>query len=156
MHAHKPTRRRARRGTVYILVLGVVAMLTVFGVGGAMLARNVNQQGVLQENQVRARLLAESYLDLVHARLNSTTSWRSTTSHNAWSNPAESLAGGLVQYKLVDELDGSLSDDATDPVRLYARAEVGGAVRVFSIELTCHDGTTLSPQWPTFRQDADE
>lgn len=151
-----PSSGNRRRGTVYVLVLGVVAMLVVFGVAGAMLARNVNERGVLQEDQARAQILAESYLDLIHARLDGGTTWRSATQNDTWSSPAEALAGGELQYKLVDELDGSLSDGNTHPVRLYARASVGGAVRVYSIELSCPDGTTLNRESATFRRDANE
>ena len=52
MNRLKPYRaRHARRGTVYILVLGVVAMLVVFGVGGAMLARNATGQSKLHSTR---------------------------------------------------------------------------------------------------------
>lgn len=151
-----PTRNARRRGTVFVLVLGVVAILVVFGVAGAMLARNVNERGVLKEDQARAQVLAESYLDLIHARLDGGTTWRSVTQNDTWSSPAEALAGGVMQYKLVDELDGSLSNGDTHPVRLYARASVGGAVRVYSIELTCPNSSTLHRESATFRRDANE
>lgn len=155
--ARRGLSRHHRRGTVYVLVLGVTALLVVLGVAGALLARSVADRGRLQEEQARARVLSESYLDIVHARLNGGTAWRNLNSNNTWSNPSESLAGGVVQYKLADEMDGSLSDDLNEPVRLYARASVGEAVRVYSVELRpSNGGSTLRRISSTLRQDADK
>ena len=154
---NRMTREKVRqRGTVYLLVLGLVAMLIVLGVGGILLARSVADRNGLHEDQERAALLAQSYLEVLHTRHSGTTAWRSGHAHDTWSNPSEPLGAGWVKYKFKDELDGSLNDDATEPVRLYARAQVGGAVRVYSIELTCYDGLALVPDQATLRRESDQ
>ena len=38
-------------------------------------------------------------------------------------------------YQAVDEQDDDLADDALDPVRIYAWARVGDAVRIYSVQL---------------------
>jgi len=148
--------RQRRRGTVYVLVLGVTALLIVFGVCGAMLARSVAERNRLVDDQAGAALLAQSYLELIHTRIDGSSTWRSVHTNDTWSTPLEALAGGRVSYKLADPLDNALNDDATDPVRLYTRATVGGAVRVYSIELTSYDGLTLEPVPATLRRESNE
>lgn len=153
-HGLVPSRRRC--GTVYVLVLGVTALLVVFGVSGTLLARSVADRNALLQDQANATLLAQSYLELVHTRTNGSATWRSAHTNDTWSTPAELVGTGWVTYKFDDELDGVLNDDPTNPVRLYTRAQVGDAVRVYSIELTCYDGGSLEPDRATLRRETDE
>ncbi|MEM9021079.1 MAG: hypothetical protein AAGC44_10985 [Planctomycetota bacterium] len=147
--------RTRRRGSVYVFVLGVTALLVVFGVSGVLLARSVADRNTLLDDQASATLLAQSHLEIVHARFSGGASWRSAHQHNTWSSQPETLGPGEVTYKFNDNLDGSLSDSTTDPVRLYTRAQVGEAVRVFSIELTCYDGLILVPDRASLRRETD-
>ncbi len=135
MRANTLRQPARQRGTIYVLVLGVVSLLVVLGVAGAMSARVTVQRGKLEQEQLRARLLAESYLDLIHKRINGTTLWRNLHINNTWSNPAEIIDGCRLQYKFVDEQDANLSNNTAQPFRLYAKASIGNAVRVLSIEL---------------------
>ena len=156
MAKRRPVRRRpraAQRGSVYVLVLGITTMLVVFGITGAMIARVTVEQARLQESLTKVRMAAEVGIDVKHKRLNGTTSWRSSVGNNNWSS-SEAIADAKVYYKYVDEFDGSLSNDNTQPFRMYCKAEKGDAVRVYSVEFVSDSAGNLTRRPRTMRQEA--
>ena len=123
-----------RRGSAYLLVLGVTSLVAVIGIS-ALLAVRLQHAGVNDRaDAVQARQSADAALRIVHARLAADPAWRSGFTHDVWS-PAEPLAGDSFTFKLVDEDDGDLAND-DDPARLVARAVSGHAVRLASVEVT--------------------
>ncbi|MFI4860506.1 MAG: hypothetical protein ACIAXF_07480 [Phycisphaerales bacterium JB063] len=130
-------RRRStsrQRGTVYLLVLVVTAMLVGIGVTAVMAGRIDLQGEVLEDDQAQARHLGKGMLEAIRKKLESSPGWRTKYAHDTWS-ARTNVGGGAYTYKLVDEEDGSLSDDDRDPVRVYVKAIVGNAVRVYSMVL---------------------
>lgn len=131
----QPSRRRAahRRGSAYLLVLSVAMVVTVFGLAGLSAARIRARVTTDGTGPMIARIEAQSFLDVAVFRIMQDATWREKHVHGEWSTP-EPTASALVSFKLEDD-DGDLNDDATDRVRVFARAEADGAVRVFSVEL---------------------
>ena len=142
-----------QRGTAYVLVLGITTLLVVMGIGGAMLGRVEVEKGNLQHDQAVARLAAEVTLDIRHKQLNlSGTAWRSAVQHDTWS-AAQTYAGAQIRTKIVDEIDGDLTNNNAQPFRVYTMAQVGNAARVYSIEMIPEDDDTYTRNARTLRQE---
>lgn len=123
----------ARRGSAYLLVLGVSMVVVMIGVTSSRLMRLRSANARLGEGEVRAEFLARSAADVVLKRLNLDDAWRDANSSGVWSGD-EAIDGGTFRFMLMDE-DGSLGDDAGDRARLHVSATIGGATRIFSVEV---------------------
>jgi hypothetical protein len=129
-----PPTRRVRRATVYAAVLGVSLIITIIGLSAIAATRVRNREAALVADAAKARFYAQSYIDLTIFRLRADPTWRAKILSNVWSAD-EALAEAILAYKLVDENDGLLLGDDTQPVRLHAKATVGKAVRLYSVLL---------------------
>ena len=125
-------RSRGHRGSLYIAVLGMVLIVTVIGIS-AMLAARVEWRALADtEATTKAECGAASIMDLALFWISADRNWRTTYTSGTWT--AAVVADGMtLRFKLVDELDGNLANDATQPVRLYAKAIVSPAVRIESV-----------------------
>lgn len=131
---------RHRTGSVYLVVLGAAMIVAVLGVSALMAVRVHRRVAEASGEVLRARFAAESIIDLAAFRIASDPNWRSAYTHDEWT-PTEALGGDIgFQFKLVDERDGDLADDPSQPVRLYGRAAAGDAVRIYSVLLTPDGG----------------
>jgi hypothetical protein len=90
--------------------------------------------GVASDDWNEAGLLATSAVEHALAKINSTSNWRSLYTNNT---PIADIAAGrgTFAWKFVDEIDGILANDPTQKVRLYGIGRVGGAMRMFSVQL---------------------
>ena len=59
-------------------------------------------------------------------------------SSSAWT-PEQTIGRGTFRFKLVDEWDGSLTNDPEDPVRLHAMGRIGDTVRLNIVMLVRED-----------------
>lgn len=136
-----------RRGTVYVLVLSITSLLVILGIGGAMVSRVEIEKSELEQHQSATRWVAIISLDLTHKRINGETTWRSEVWHDVW-RPSENYNGCRIQVKYVDEIDGVIGDDPMQPFRLYAKAEKGSAVRIYSVEMIpdSNGNLTMNPR----------
>ncbi len=123
-----------RRGSVYVAVLGVAMMVTILGLSALAATRLRRDSAVGTETVVKASLYAQSVVDIVLYRLENDPNWRTTYTHDIWT--ADEPVGEVTfAYHFVDEADGDLANDPTQPVRLYVKATVGEAVRIASVRL---------------------
>gem|GEM_PF-884125 len=123
-----------RPGGVYVLVLGVALMVTIIGLS-ALLAVRVELRAVNNTEQTaKADFYAQSAIDLAMFKLAADSSWRTTYTNDTWV-PLPTSGNGTCSFKLVDELDGNLANDPTQPVRVYGKAAIGEAVRIYSVQL---------------------
>jgi len=123
-----------RRGSIYVAVLGVALLVTVIGLSALLSVRVEHRAAILTEDAVRADFAAQSYVDWMVFTLNRDSGWRAAYDNDSWSGD-EIQDEATCNFKLVDELDGDLVNDASQPVRLYGKATVGGAVRIYSVIL---------------------
>lgn len=149
---NKTHRLRRQRGTVYVLVLSITSLLVVLGIASSMLARKHTRQSVLQHNQTSARLAAITALDYQHKMIDGDATWRNAVTDGVWSAGA-TYEDAVVQYKFIDEMDGSLVDSSAHPFRLYAKATVGDAVRIYSAEFIPDAANSYTRDPRTFRQE---
>lgn len=136
---HHPRRRRASRpGTVYLLVLVTVGIVTVL-IMASLYAATVRRASVeTAVNASLARAQAESGIELgLHLAQNSMT-WRQNVSAAAVRAPLIMGAGSFGVYA-GDPADADLDNNLTDPVTLQA---FGWGVNTRQIVKV-----TLDPDW---------
>lgn len=139
--AHRASLNR-QRGTVYLAVLGVAVLIAIIGLAGLAAAGLQAKMVQLDQSVANAATLAQSYADVSILRMQKDPLWRSGFVNDTWTSD-EVVGDARLSIKLVDLVDNSLTDNAADPFRLYARATVGNAVRIASVELQPID--PLSP-----------
>lgn len=149
--------RVRQRGTAYVLVLGIVSLLVVMGLASALLVRGNIERSQLEQDQAKARLLALSYLDIRHSQIDGFTAWRDFVEDGEW-DAEYTLGDGWVQSRYVDEIDGNINNSGgrTQPFRLYVRAGVGDAVRIYSQEFVPDESNRLRRDPQSLRQETAE
>ncbi|MFG0331478.1 MAG: hypothetical protein ACF8PN_16445 [Phycisphaerales bacterium] len=139
----------ARRGSAYVLVLMISMLVVVTGLGGLLTNRVRRQAQSTVRDMETARRLAISAIDLALLEV-ATTNWRSTRLNDTWTTP-QPLGAGDISYKFVDEIDGILADDATEPVKLIGRGVIGSTIQMSSVRLDDGKGvfssTPLNGSW---------
>lgn len=134
MHATSPTHPMApaRRGSVYILVLGLVMLMVLTGTG-AVLAARARAGAIANGNDtMSASVLAESAVEFALTAISTDSAWRTTYTSGVEASKAV-LGNGTISFKLVDEVDGNLANNTSDPVRIYGYGRVGSATQAFSV-----------------------
>lgn len=134
--------RRSRRGSVYVLVLGVATMVAVVGIGVIAIARSTGHAAQVSRDWDEAGTLATSGVELALGYMNTNTTWRTDATNRAWIGPL-TLGRGRIAFTLVDESDGDLANNIQDPVRVYATATVGKATRVYAVQIAPSGPTGL-------------
>ena len=123
------------RGSAYILVLGTAMIVTTIGLSSLLIMRVHTHTANASRYEIKARFYAQSVVDIVLFRIAADANWRTTYTNDTWTSQ-EHIRELWFRYKLVDEQDGDLADDAYQPVRVYAEATVGTAVRIYSVLLS--------------------
>jgi hypothetical protein len=141
----KPTisarsRRRQRRGALYIVVLGVALTVSLIGMSGLMVSQLQLRRASQAQDWTEAGDLALSAIEQAIKLINSSSNWRSSYTNNTESYKYP-MGNGTFSYKLVDAAlgtpggDGNLNNNTYDPVRLHGIGRVGKTVRVYSVQL---------------------
>ncbi|MGB2822253.1 MAG: hypothetical protein WBF17_14810 [Phycisphaerae bacterium] len=130
--ANGRSRTRARRGSTYILILGVSVILMVIGLSAATVAR-VNTRSVAVDNDwAEAQVLAFSAAEHALAAIQATDDWRTKFRS---SETTVNLARGTFRWRLVDEADGDLADNDAEPFLIVARGQVNDGA--YAVGLNC-------------------
>lgn len=135
-------RRPARRGTAYLLIVGVISLVAIMALASGMASQIAIRQASLSVDTQRAEALAESAVSWAIARINADANWRTTFTNNVEVTRVAVTGGGQISFKLVDETDGNLAGSTTHAVRVYGIGRAGKATRVRSVVLT---GSTPLP-----------
>ena len=125
-------RARQRCGGIYVAVLMTAMIVAVIGISALSVNRVQFRSSEGANNVTAARFYAQSAVEMGMLSVSSDVSWRSTYSHDAWE-PEQSIGNGTFTWKLVDEYNGDLAADPSNPVRLYGKGSVGEAVRIYSM-----------------------
>jgi len=122
-----------RRGSTYVMVLGLSLVLTVIGLSALTVAR-VNARGVRASRDCsEARVLAFSAVEHALNRVNADADWRTT--YNG-ATVSKSLGRGTFSWRVVDEADGDLADDDLDPATIIATGTINDASHTLSLRVT--------------------
>jgi hypothetical protein len=117
------------------LIAAVVAMLLATIGFSALAIGRINTRKVSNANDwTEAGVLAVSATEYALTVINKTPDWRSIIPPGVSVPSLEHPLGqGTFDVVFVDEDDGDLADQPSDPIRLYGIGHVGGATRVHSV-----------------------
>jgi len=128
-------RRRFQRGGLYAGVMLVTLVVLILGLS-ALAAVRIRLRSVAgEQDAVAAGLYAQAGIERALLALYSDSAWRARYSNGTWNSP-QAIGDGTFRFKLIDPLDGSLSDDPAEPARLFGEGQQGSALRLYSVELT--------------------
>jgi hypothetical protein len=117
---------RSRRGSAYLVTLGVSLIVSTVALSGALAVRVQLQQSNFSDDVVQAGLNARAGLDMALYRINHDASWRSHASN--WATD-QTLAVGTYNFTMTDPTDGNLTDTPTDPVVVVSTGKSGSTVQ---------------------------
>lgn len=113
-----------RRGSVYLLVLGLSMLVTVIGLGSVAVSRLTARTVSEGKDFTDARMLAFSAAEHAFTRINADTNWRTTFNGQTIQM---SLGRGTFSWHITDESDGNLTDDPTEAFTIWTTGTVGRA-----------------------------
>lgn len=130
---HLVRRLAARRGSIYVIVLGVSLLVTMIGLGGisanSAIARSINAGA----DSSLARWTAQSALELARQLIDADPLWRTNRSNGAWVTDS---ALGKATYSIsVVNPSGALNRTETDTVVVTAVGKFGTAVHTMEAQL---------------------
>ena len=127
---------RARRGTVYLLVLSCGTLLTVVALSGLAVVRARAGGAAASLAEETARLAARSILEVAAASIAadpSGTTWRTASQHVPWMTLP--LGTDSITLNLVDPDDGDLRIVREDRIGLIGTSTGTAAVQSFAVDL---------------------
>jgi Concanavalin A-like lectin/glucanases superfamily len=142
------------RGVALLLVLIAVAMATVLSM--SFLSSQATSMGVSQNvlGHAQARSVAESALVVAINYVQTDASWRTDKAEGQWASNVSFNGGTFDLYGydgidtdgdgVVDDTDGDLSDDSSDPVTLKVVSDVDGVSHTVFAVVTVGGGSALN------------
>ena len=127
-------RRNARRGSVYIAVLGTAMIVSVLGLSALMIQRIQRKADQQAAHVVEARLYADAALRIGMLRIENDPGWRYSFSNGVWEADV-TIGDGTYTLEGIDPSDGDIADNATDPLVLIGHGKKGTAVQKVQITL---------------------
>jgi hypothetical protein len=113
--------------------MGIGVLLAATAVGAVMVTQ-IETRAVVQANDTtESGVLAASAVEYALQKMAANSSWRTTYTNNVESTPV-ALGRGTISFRLVDENDGNLANNNSDPVRVYGIGRVGKGTRVYSVK----------------------
>lgn len=129
-------RRRpgGRRGSTYLLVLFTALIVSVVGFAAFRQFQLKERTTHLERDWNEAGVLAHSAVEWGLVQISRDYWWRETFLERQDESFSEELPWGRggLRWRLHDPVDGDLTDDPADPVRLFGRGRVGDSERVYS------------------------
>lgn len=119
-------KRAARRGGVYVAVLGTAMIVALLGMC-ALIGQRIQNRLVVASADIRqAQLNASTAIELALLAIKQDTSWRATYSGGTFFT-GRSTASGTCTAVAVDPVDGAISSGADDPIVITGIGYSGGA-----------------------------
>ena len=153
--ASKRINNHRRRGTAYVLALAITTMLITLGIAATQIARGAMQENTLEQDQATAALVAQFSQDYMHKLLSDKADWRDTAPNSSWRLFAI-FDDTAVWFAYIDQIDGDIKNDATQPFMLYTMAIKGDTRRVYRVEIVPDSDGNLTRNLDKFEQVAFE
>lgn len=129
-----------RRGSVYVVTLGIAMILTVLGLAAITIGRINTRIAADSQDWREAQLLAYSAVGHALTQIENTSDWRTSL---GGTTVQKSFGRGTFEWSLSDETDGDLNDNEKDPVTILAKGFVNNAA--YSLSMTAKiDGGALA------------
>ncbi|MFO8012810.1 MAG: hypothetical protein R6X20_05825 [Phycisphaerae bacterium] len=123
-----------RRGSTYVLVLGLSAIIMTMALGALALARIQARQGRGTADVAHARHCAAAAVELGRLRIKAEPNWRINYPNGTWGTDMP-VGRGTASLQVIDPGDGDLADDDLDPVVLTGTGVSGGATQKIRVTL---------------------
>lgn len=134
MRTSAPKYRRSRFGSIYYCVVGVALLVSVIGATAMHVARLELEKVNNQREKEYARSLAQSSVEFALGRINSDPNWRSSYTHNLETSLTPAGISETLSFRLLDNGDFDLDDDANEPVEIKGIGRYGDATFVYSVD----------------------
>jgi len=158
-------KRHNRRGTVYVVVLAVLSIVITVSLSSLLNAQSELASASRSADEMLARSIARSGIELALAQIAADPNWRSGVSGAALI-PKASLMGGLIRVEVTDPVDDDLLDDYSDSFSLTAIGDYGSARQMYRYRFEYAESHTMSPEamlqhhpigyWPLWGLDGDQ
>lgn len=131
MYTHESHRRR---GSMYILVLGIAVAVAVIGLSSLAVARIERRGNEGWDDFAQARNHAQAAIELGTAKIQADANWRSTYPNGVWEADRP-IGDGQYTLTGTDPGDGNLADDAMDSLVLTGIGAQGDALHKRQVQL---------------------
>lgn len=132
-----------RRGTVFLVVLSVVALVVVLILASMAVITARRAAAEARVSGAVARAAAESSLELAIAEATNSYAWRTSVKSGAAFAVSESFPAASFSVTAADPVDGDVSTNLDDPVTLTGAGLSGPARQMASVVLEL-DTTAVS------------
>lgn len=133
---------RARRGSVYAVVLAMAILVSLIGLSAVAVGRINLRTASAASDAITAEELALSAVETAATTVN-TSNWRTLYLNDQYSTPLQ-LNGGSLCWKVVDEADGDLTNGGLQPIRVFGYGRAGAARRAFSVRFVPSGANLIS------------
>lgn len=125
------TRPRTPRGSVYLTIISLGAVITALALGSLYTSANAFRIAHIEQQGAKARSAAESAIRATLAHMRANANWRSATSGGS-SNRSMRIDSAEVEVTVSDP-DGDLPSSSLDPVVISATATTTNAKRTVRV-----------------------
>ncbi len=126
----RSTARSNRRGTIYLIVLSTMVLCGVIASAGLILAGVAAGRVRASGDAARARLLAQSGIEMAADRMRQSTAWRSGLGAGGLINTL-ALDGGTIKLTATDPTDALIANSPDDSIVVTSEAQVGSARKMY-------------------------
>jgi Tfp pilus assembly protein PilX len=116
---------RPRRGTAYVLMIGLSLMVAVIALSALYASRAASRSTALAQDADDARLLALSALELAQQWISQDPNWRTKRPNGTWATDQPIARGATCTLEVIDPADGNLADDPHHSVVVTATVKKG-------------------------------
>ncbi len=126
-------KRKPRRGTIYVAVLGVAVIIAIIGLMSLAVIRIERRAATANSALIEATLLAQSGVEQCISVIGNDSSWRSTYTHDVWQTPIN-LGNGNFQWKLI-AASGDLTSPYDGATSVVSRGTVNESIQELGVTL---------------------
>jgi len=124
---------RSRRGTAYVVAVGIGLMVAAISLGGMAFARTRAASNKLRRDEVQARIAARSAIELARVLIKADSAWRTNRSNGTWISE-QGLQDAIFDVS-VSNPSGALNRSELDSVTVLGDATVGLSRQRLSVRL---------------------
>jgi len=132
MFTARPT--PSRRGSAYVLILGLSALIVTLALGAIAMARIQARRGRTTADITHARLYAHAAVEMARFIIKNDPQWRQNHPNGTWAADVP-VGNGTGALEVIDPNDGDLADDELHPVVLTGAGTMGHATQKMSVTL---------------------
>jgi hypothetical protein len=123
-----------RRGTAYVIVLGLASLVGVMAIGTLGLTRARGRAGAESMDAAAARQCALDGVEIAKLWIRQDVNWRINRTAGAWATDL-ATSSGTVTIEVADLVDGNMAKGQHDSLFVKCTGKKGTAKHIFSVTL---------------------